>query len=223
VLDILAAHPSTARFICTKLARLLVGDAPSPGAVDRCAAEYLTSDGQIAAVVGLLVRSPELGAAAAFRAKVRTPLEMAVFWPRVLGASTDAAGLIAPITEMGMRLFENPVPTGWSETGDDWINSNLLLQRVRQVHRLVRNQIGGTTVDLRAFFTRNGQSTADGIAGFLLQQLFHGDFTALEYDTAVGVLTDDGSRAFNINQSDAQTRLQQMVATVLSFPGGQYQ
>lgn len=223
VLDILAAHPSTARFICTKLSKLLVGDAPTAGAIDRCAAEYVTSGGQIAAVVRLLVRSPEFGAASAFRAKVRTPLEMAVFWPRALGATTDAAGLIAPISEMGMRPFENPVPTGWSETGDDWINSNLLLQRVRQVHRLVRNQIPGSSVDLRAFFTRNGQSTADGIAGFLLQQLFHGDFTALEYDTAVGVLTDDGTRAFSINQSDAQTRLQQMVAEVLSFPGAQYQ
>ena len=223
VLDILAAHPSTARFVCTKLAQLLVGDAPTANMVERCVAEYLANDGQIGAVVRLLVRSPEFGAAAAFRAKVRTPVEMAVFWARALGASSDANGLIAPISEMGMRLFENPVPTGWSETGDDWINSNLLLQRSKHVNRLVRNQIGGTTVDLRAFFTRNGQSTADGIAGFLLQQLFHADFTPLEYDTAVGVLTDDGARPFNIDQSDAAVRLQQLVGTVMSFPGGQYQ
>ena len=158
-----------------------------------------------------------------FRGKVRTPLEMAVFWVRALGATSDASGLITPISDMGMKLFENPVPTGWSELGDDWINSNLLLQRIRHVNRLVRNQIPGTTVDLRGYFLHSGQTTADGIAGYLLQQLFHSDFTPLEYSTAVGVLTDDGTRPFNLDQADAPARLQQMVATVLSFPGGQYQ
>ena len=223
VLDILAAHPSTARFICTKLSRLLVADQPPTSLVDRCAAEYLAQDGSIAALVQILLRSPEFAAPDAFRAKVRTPFEMAVFWPRTLGGTTDASGLHAATSDMGMRIFENPVPTGWSETGDDWINSNLLLQRIRHANRLVRNQIPGTTVDLRAYFTRNFQVTADGIVGFLLQQLFYGEFTPLEYDTAVGVLTDDGTRPFFINQPDAEARLQQMVGTVLGYPGGQYQ
>ncbi|MGH7788715.1 MAG: DUF1800 family protein, partial [Candidatus Binatia bacterium] len=223
VLDILAAHPSAARFLCTKLARLLVSDTPPDSLVERCAAEYLATDGQIAAVVRILVRSPEFAAPSAFRTKVRTPLEMAVFWPRLLGATTDASGLVTPIVDMGMRLFENPVPTGWSETGDDWVNSNLLLQRIRHLNRLVRNQITGSSVDLRAFCARNRQTTADGIAGFLLQQLFHSDFSPLEYDTAVGVLTDDGTRPFSLNQTDADARLRQLFATVLSFPGGQYQ
>ena len=223
VLDILAAHPSTARFLCTKLSQLLVSDTPPQSVVARCAGEYLASGGQIGAVVRILVRSPEFADPSVFRAKVRTPVEMAVFWVRALGATSTGSGLLTPISDMGIRLFENPVPTGWSETGDDWINSNLLLQRVRHVNRLVRNQIPGTTVDLRGFFTRNGQTTADGIAGFLLQQLFHSDFSPLDYSTAVGVLTDDGTRPFTLNQADADARLQQMVATVLSFPGGQYQ
>ena len=223
VLDILAAHPSTARFICTELSQLLVSDTPPSSVVDRCVNEYLADGGQIGAVVRIIVRSPEFGAATMFRGKVRTPLEMAVFWVRALGATSDASGLITPISDMGMKLFENPVPTGWSELGDDWINSNLLLQRIRHVNRLVRNQIPGTTVDLRGYFLHSGQTTADGIAGYLLQQLFHSDFTPLEYSTAVGVLTDDGTRPFNLDQADAPARLQQMVATVLSFPGGQYQ
>jgi uncharacterized protein (DUF1800 family)/5-hydroxyisourate hydrolase-like protein (transthyretin family) len=223
VLDILAAHPSTARFLCTKLSRLLVTDRPPAGLVDRCAAEYLATDGDIAAVVRIILRSPEFADPIVFRGKVRTPLETAVFWTRALGATGTASGLHAPISEMGMRLFENPVPTGWSETGDDWINSNLLLQRMKHVNRLVRNQITGVTVDLRTYFARQGQVTADGIVGFLLQQLFYGEFSPLEYDTAVGVLTEDGTQPFFINQPDAEARLQQMVGTVLSYPEAQYQ
>lgn len=223
VLDILAAHPSTARFVCTKLSRLLVADRPPAGLLDRCAAEFLARDGDIAAVVRIILRSPEFADPSHFRAKVRTPFEAAVFWARALGASGTASGLHAPISEMGMRLFENPVPTGWSETGDDWINSNLLLQRMKHVNRLVRNQVGGVTIDLRTFFARQGQVTADGIVGFLLQQLFYGEFSALEYETAVGVLTEDGTQPFFINQPDAEQRLQQMVGTVLSYPEAQYQ
>ena len=223
VLDILAAHPSTARFLCTKLSRLLVTDRPSAGLVQRCATEYLATGGDIAAVVRIIVRSPEFADPLVFRGKVRTPFETAVFWARALGAGGTASGLHAPISEMGMRLFENPVPTGWSETGDDWINSNLLLQRMKHVNRLVRNQITGVTVDLRTYFARQGQVTADGIVGFLLQQLFYGEFSALEYDTAVGVLTEDGTQPFFINQPDAEARLQQMVGTVLSYPEAQYQ
>ena len=223
VLDILAAHPSTARFICTKLSRLLVSDTPPASLVSRCVGEYQATGGQIGALVRIIVRSPEFGDPSVFRGKVRTPAEMAVFWPRAFGATSDASGLLTPLVDMGMKLFENPVPTGWSEIGDDWINSNLLLQRVRHVNRLARNQIPGTAVDLRGFFTRNDQTTADGIAGFLLQQLFQSDFSPLDYSTAVGVLTDGGTRPFSLNQADADARLQRLVATVLSFPGGQYQ
>jgi uncharacterized protein (DUF1800 family) len=223
VLDILAAHPATARFLCTKLSRLLVADAPPAALVDRCATEYLATNGQIAAVVRILLRSPEFADPQVFRAKVRTPFETVVFWARVLGATGTASGLHAAVTEIGMRLFENPVPTGWSETGDDWINSNLLLQRMKHVNRLVRNQIAGSAVDLRTYFVRNGQVTADGIVGFLLQQLFYGEFTQSEYDTAVGVLTEDGTQPFFINQPDADARLQQMVGTVMAYPEGQYQ
>lgn len=223
VLDILAAHPSTARFVCHKLSQLLVSDTPPTSVVERCAGEYLATDGQIAALVRIILRSPEFAEPIVFRAKVRTPIEMAVFWARSLAANTDAAGLHAAVAAMGMRLFENPVPTGWSETGDDWINSNLLLQRYAYANRLVRNQIGGTTVDLRGYFLANNQVTADGVVGFLLQQLFYGEFTTLEYDTAIGVLTDDGTLPFFIVQPDAEARLQQMVGTVLSYPGSQYQ
>ena len=223
VLDILAAHPTVARFICTKLSRLLVADTPPAGLVDRCATEFLATGGQIAAVVNIIVRSPEFADPMVFRAKVRTPFETVAFWGRTLGATGTASGLHAAISEIGMRLFENPVPTGWSETGDDWINSNLLLQRMKHVNRLVRNQIAGSTVDLRAYFARNGQVTADGIVGFFLQQLFYGEFSQTDYDTAVGVLTEDGTQPFFINQPDAEARLQQMVGTVMTYPEAQYQ
>src|SRR4051812_9131210 len=73
VLDILARHPSTARYIALKLARRLVSDEPPPALVNRAAETFVRTDGDIAKVVRTIVTSPEFFSRAAFRAKVKTP------------------------------------------------------------------------------------------------------------------------------------------------------
>ena len=225
LLDILASHPSTARFICTKLSRLLVSDTPSPALVDRCATAFLGADGTIATTVETILRSPEFGDAAAFRAKVKTPMEFVVGVARNLSANTNTADLLQPMRDMGMRLFENPVPTGWSETGDDWVNANATLQRSKFVNRVAHATPGGgaTAVALRQFFTSNGYTTADGIVGFLFQIVFHHDYTALERDTALNILTNNGTEVFDISTTTAEARLQRLVGTAFSYPGYQFQ
>ena len=59
VLDILASHPSTARFIATKLARRFVADDPPQALVERAAATFRETDGDIREVVRTIVTSPE--------------------------------------------------------------------------------------------------------------------------------------------------------------------
>ena len=78
VLDILAAHPSTARFIATKLASRFVSDQPPASLVDRAAARFRDTQGNIREVVRTIVTSPEFFAPAAYRAKVKTPFEFVV-------------------------------------------------------------------------------------------------------------------------------------------------
>src|SRR5439155_18566637 len=73
VLDIVARHPSTARFITTKLARRFVSDSAPPALVDRCAWVFARSDGDIRETVRCVVTSPEFFSRAAYRAKVKTP------------------------------------------------------------------------------------------------------------------------------------------------------
>ena len=55
VLDILATHPSTARFISTKLARRFVSDTPPPALVDRMAATFRRTDGDLREVMRTLL------------------------------------------------------------------------------------------------------------------------------------------------------------------------
>src|SRR5438034_8549481 len=59
VLDILAHHPATAKFIATKLARHFVSDDPPPALVDRVAQVFLKSNGDIRQTLSAIFFSPE--------------------------------------------------------------------------------------------------------------------------------------------------------------------
>ncbi len=93
VLDILASHPSTAKFIATKLCRRLVADDPPPALVDRVAAVFGETDGDLRQVVQAIITSPEFFSPQAYRAKIKSPFEFAVSAVRAAGgriANDDA-------------------------------------------------------------------------------------------------------------------------------------
>jgi uncharacterized protein (DUF1800 family) len=131
VLDLLARHPATARFIATKLARRFVSDTPPPALVARAAATFRRTDGDIRAVVRTIVTSPEFFAAAAFRAKVKTPFELVVSAMRALHAMPDTTPRIAQLVgRLGQPLFGHQAPNGYPETGDAWMNTGAILNRI---------------------------------------------------------------------------------------------
>src|SRR5262249_55645760 len=89
VIRILARHPSTARFISTKLARKFVSDDPSRDLIDRMARTFSKSDGDIREVLRTMFNSPEFWAPQNYRVKIKTPFEMTVSAVRAIGAETD--------------------------------------------------------------------------------------------------------------------------------------
>src|SRR5207247_10369195 len=131
VLQLLARHPSTAKFICTKLATRFVSDNPPPAMVDRMSQTFLKKKGDISEVLRTLFRSPEFWAPDAYRAKVKTPLEFVVSAVRANGANvTDALPLARQLQNMGMPLYGLQPPTGYSIKADAWVNSSALLGRM---------------------------------------------------------------------------------------------
>ena len=131
VLDIVAAHPSTARFIATKLARRLVSDDPPPSLVDRAAETFRRTGGDIREVVRTIVTSQEFFASAAYRAKVKSPFELVVSALRAMNAAADMTPRSAQVVaRLGQPLFLHQAPNGWPERGDAWINSGAILNRI---------------------------------------------------------------------------------------------
>jgi len=135
VLDLLARHPSTARFIATKLARRFVSDTPPAALVERAAATFRRTDGDIRETVRTIVTSPEFFSTAAYRAKVKSPFELVTSTLRALGARPDAAPRGGPLVaqlvgRLGQPLYGHQAPNGWPETGDAWMNTGAILNRI---------------------------------------------------------------------------------------------
>ena len=130
VLDILAAHPSTARFIATKLARRFVSDTPPPALVDRAAARFRATDGDLREVTRTILTSPEFLAPDAYDAKVKTPFEFVVSALRATATEVgDARPLVRELQQLGMPLYMCQPPTGYKDTADAWVNTGALVSR----------------------------------------------------------------------------------------------
>ena len=123
-----------------------------------------------------------------------------------------------------MELFGHRSPDGFSETGDDWIDTSLLLARVDFVNEVARETgTNDTYVDIRAYFQDKGLETAEGIVGYLFEIALQNEFTDVELGIAYSILSARNTSQFDINAGDAEARLRQLVGTVLSFPGFQHQ
>jgi len=131
VLDILAKSPATAHFISYKLARRFVSDSPSKALVDHAAQVYLKTDGDIREVLRAIITSPEFFSQQAFRSKVKSPFEVVVSAMRALNAAPDSTPRTAQvIAYLGQPIFGHQAPNGWPETGESWMNTGAILNRI---------------------------------------------------------------------------------------------
>ena len=149
VLDILAHHPSTARFISTKLARRFVGDDPPQALIDRASTRFLATNGDLREVVRTIVLSPEFFAPDAYRSKVKTPFEFLVSALRAASADVRGpGGLIRAMQQLGMPLYQAQPPTGYADTAEAWVNTGGLVNRMNFALSLVQNRVPGVHIEL---------------------------------------------------------------------------
>lgn len=131
VLDLLATHPGTARFVCEKLARRLLADAPDPGLVERLAGVFLAASGapdQIAQVIRALVADPAF--AATPPGKLRRPFEFLAALLRATGAEVASTenGWAWELSRAGWLQHSYPPPTGHPDRAEAWASGVVLLR-----------------------------------------------------------------------------------------------
>lgn len=181
VLDILAAHPATARHIAFQLCQRFIADAPPQSAVDAVAAAFTRSNGDLKATYAALFATPEFNSAGAYRAKIKSPLEFAVsavraldgsfalpdpdnerqrLWLIAIGrsardrnarANLPRRPLAVEIAAMGQPLWGYQAPTGYSENSQSWVSSSALISRLNFALALTTGRIGDVALEKDTF------------------------------------------------------------------------
>jgi uncharacterized protein (DUF1800 family) len=147
VLDILAEHPSTARFIATGLVRRFVSDHPPASLVNRAAARFSSTHGDLREVMRTILTSPDFMSAASYRTKIKTPYEFVVSALRATAADVrDARPLVRALQQLGMPLYQCQPPTGYQDSADAWMNTGALVNRMNFAVALANNQLRGISI-----------------------------------------------------------------------------
>ncbi len=151
VIELLARHPSTAKFISTKLARRFVSDNPPQALVERMAKAFLANEGDTRAVLKTMIESPEFWSREAYRAKIKTPFELVASTARALGADVDVPlPLVMWTARIGQPLYLCQPPTGYSDKAEAWVNTGALLNRLNFSLALAGGRMRATRVDVRS-------------------------------------------------------------------------
>ena len=167
VIDMLSRHPSTAKFISKKLAQRFVSDDPPQALIDRMAATFTKTDGDLRAVLQTLFSSVEFSSEAAWQAKMKSPLEMVVGAVRVLNAeTTDTFALAQRIAELGQPLYGKVEPTGYPNTGESWASTAGILGRINFATALTAGQVQGVKTELSRFNFKAPSAVATELLGF---------------------------------------------------------
>jgi len=169
MIDFLAHHPDTARFIAHKLIVRFVSETPPQRLIDEAAGVFRGTGGNLRAVVETIVTSPEFLTYPQHRkAKVKRPLHFFASAIRALGA--DPLGFNTNtvrnrIAQLGEDLYEAGPPTGYPDSSRFWIAPGTAIKRVNEAEAM-----SGRSYGLDISYTVSGgtpEQITDGLLGML--------------------------------------------------------
>ncbi len=225
VIEILSNHPSTAKFLAKQLVRRFVSDTPPDSLVDRVAATYQKTGGDIRQMMSVILHSDEFKKS--YAQKVRRPFEFLVSALRALDVKLepkDADIVRMAMASLGQPLFQWPTPDGYPDGYGAWINTNGLLARWNIVLNLAQEGgrgAYGVRADVRTPTLQSGAKTAAELVDFWINRLLNRAMSAADRDKVMNYLTG-GNSNFVLNEQSMRGKLPGVVALILSSPDYQY-
>ena len=151
VIEVLASHPRTARFIATKLARRFIADLPPHALIEKAAQAFLKTNGDIKSVLRVIL----LDGLAQAQPKFKRPLNFIVSALRMLKAETDGGNdLQGYFLQMGQPYFGWATPDGYPDRSEPWQGN--LMPRWQFAFALARNELKSTQIDVEAILKASG-------------------------------------------------------------------
>ena len=232
VLDLLAAHPSTARFLATKLCRRFIADDPPATAVEAVAATYRQTDGDIRSMLRTLFATESF--AQAQSQKLKRPAELVASVIRRLDARTQDDFLRVIYTQLqslGQVPFLCEPPTGYDDIEGAWLSTGGLLQRWNfgsaVAHGEVPADLGPTArndrpIPMQRFIAvdiiglLNGARTPEAIVDALIERVLHQPLQVSQRDALLDLV--QGSPGLPLSTPAAGAAGRTVLAALLASP-----
>ena len=149
VLHQLATHPSTARFICKKIATRFVCDTPSASLVSTMSEVFTKTGGDIKQTMIAMLNSREFWKKEVLRSKIKSPFELVVSAIRATNADLRNANQLNDwCTRMGQKIYSYAAPTGFPDKASFWVNTGSLLNRMNFGLAIASQRIPGVGMNL---------------------------------------------------------------------------
>ncbi len=230
VLDLLAYHPGTARFISRKLCRRFISDTPPDSLVDAVAATFIENrdaPDQLKRVMEKILLSPEFSQT--FGQKIKRPLEAAVSMMRALNADFTRipSGIPWMIGMMGQPIFERRSPDGYADVKEVWANSMSILYRWNFAVGLAENWMDdedqGTTIRSDVYGqTPSDVRTAEGLADFWIARLLSRPMAEADRNAVIAVMAQEYGAQEQLPDDHIQYVLPGMIEVILMSPDFQW-
>jgi uncharacterized protein (DUF1800 family) len=162
VLHQLATHPSTATFICKKMATRFVCDTPSVKLVAAMADVFTQSGGDIKQTMIAMLNSREFWKKEVLRSKIKSPFELVVSAIRATNADLRNANQLNDwCTRMGQKTYSYAAPTGFPDKASFWVNTGSLLNRMNFGLAIAAQRIPGVGMNLLALNNNHEPESVD--------------------------------------------------------------
>lgn len=230
VLDLLAYHPGTARFISRKLARRFISDNPPDSVVAAAASVFManaSAPDQLKRVVETILLSPEFKQT--WGAKIKRPIEAAISMMRAVNADFTKlpGGIPWMCSMMGQAMFERRPPDGYPDSKEAWANTMSMLYRWNfavgitenwmddeEQQRIIRTDIvAQTPTELR---------TAESLADFWIPRILNRPMSEADRQAVIAVMAQDYGTQEELPQDHIDYVLPAMVEVILMSPDFQW-
>lgn len=187
VLQILAKHPSTARFIAKKLVAWFMGAGNFATLENAVAQTYTATNGDIKSMLRVILKP---GTLALSKPKFKRPFHLFAGILRLLGAQVTVFGTVRfpRLSEAGHEQFAWPLPDGYPDNPEHW--SGHMLPRWNFAFDVMSRQIREVVVDWKPLI--GSAEWPHEVADQINQVLYGGTMPQAEHDRLRAFLSRTG-------------------------------
>ena len=223
VMDALAAHPGTGRYIARKLCRRFISDTPPEDLIQQAAALFTAqkdAPDQLKQVVRLILLSDAFKST--WGEKIKRPFEAVAGALRAVKADFVRSNSFKwNYDDMGHENFRWPAPDGYPDVKDAWAGSVPMVYRWRMLNYLMENSISETTIDV-VVQTPTTVRTPNALADFWINRILGRAMESNGRAQIVELLARGRNPDFDLTDEQLTERLPRAVAVILMSPDFQW-